>query len=420
MSTTKKGKIGKILLSILLAVIVFWTGALVGAFAFGGSDRKISWIMERIEKNYYEEVDPESVYSLIGKEVLDPYSDYYDPEAFAELSANRAGSRSGFGFSYYNSGSVVLFSVTGNSPAERAGLKPGMTVRAVSDDGAAYTPVTAENFGTVLDSYPDGTTVFFDTDCGVFSCVRAEYTESYVVYRSDKGGYRFTGENALELERTEDSLPLPSDTAYIRLSGFYGNAGEEIKLALGKMKEEGKQNLILDLRSNGGGLLSVCQTIASYFLKDAEESRPLVVTAKYKTGRQDRYYADGNYYDDYFSEQSKLFLLADENTASASECLIGAMMDYGTLTYDRIYLSERNGVAKTYGKGIMQETFLYTDGSAIKLTTATVHWPVTDSSIHGVGVVPADGAIPVPVPFMVDVADTGLQAMLSLIRERLA
>jgi hypothetical protein len=68
------------------------------------------------------------------------------------------------------------------------------------------------------------------------------------------------------------------------------------------------------------------------------------------------------------------------------------MLDYGAITYADICLSERNGVAKTYGKGIMQSTFyLGLKGDAIKLTTAEIRWPLTNNSIHGRGILPSDG-----------------------------
>ena len=83
----------------------------------------------------------------------------------------------------------------------------------------------------------------------------------------------------------------------------------------------------------------------------------------------------------------KIAVLADENTASASECLIGAMLDYGTLTRDALVITETNGVARTYGKGIMQTTYVnFTHGDALKLTTAYIFWPQSHTSIHGIGI----------------------------------
>ena len=73
------------------------------------------------------------------------------------------------------------------------------------------------------------------------------------------------------------------------------------------------------------------------------------------------------------------------------------MLDYGAIAYGDICLSERNGVAKTYGKGIMQATSYVNilKQDAITLTTAEIRWPVSNNSIHGRGVLPEDGALTV-------------------------
>jgi hypothetical protein len=74
---------------------------------------------------------------------------------------------------------------------------------------------------------------------------------------------------------------------------------------------------------------------------------------------------------------------------------MGVMLDYGAITYQDICLIERDGEARTYGKGIMQTTypFIGFTGEAVKLTTAQMRWPKSDNCIHGRGVLPADGAL---------------------------
>ena len=92
---------------------------------------------------------------------------------------------------------------------------------------------------------------------------------------------------------------------------------------------------------------------------------------------------------------TSIAVIANEFSASASECLIGAMVDYGAITYEDICLSERGGIAKTYGKGIMQTTrpfSLIGNSGAMKLTTAKIYWPKSENCIHGRGVLPEDGA----------------------------
>ena len=134
------------------------------------------------------------------------------------------------------------------------------------------------------------------------------------------------------------------------------------------------------------------QSISKYFCKNAKEKTPVVAVADFGEKRTS-YKATGNCYYDYFTNESRICVLADRYSASASECLIGCMIDYGAISYADICLAERGGVAKTYGKGIMQETTLVNlfRQDAITLTTAEIRWPVSDNSIHGRGVLPEDG-----------------------------
>lgn len=398
-STVSK-RVLTVLVAVILFVVAFFAGFAVCYFRGGTDAAKALWIKNMIDTYYYEDIDPDDVYSLIGKELLDPYSDYYDETAYAELTNGREGNKSGFGFSYYipeGEDTARVYAVSGNSPAELAGLRAGMRIFGAGRSEDEIVAVAGSEFSEYLDSLGlgDGDTLCFDTDAGLISVTRSAYKENCVYYRDADCGYRFVGEDALDAERTEDALALPEDTAYIRITSFSGNVADQFAAAMELFRSAGKKNLVLDLRGNGGGLLSDLQKVASYLLKDAEGNRPLVVRAKYKSGKTETYRASENEYHSYFAEDSRIRVLADSNTASASECLIGAMLDYHTIDYDDILLSEIDGVAKTYGKGIMQSTFRYIDGSAIKLTTATVHWPVSDNNIHGRGVLPQDGAIAV-------------------------
>jgi carboxyl-terminal processing protease len=103
--------------------------------------------------------------------------------------------------------------------------------------------------------------------------------------------------------------------------------------------------------------------------------------------KQERFKADFNVYNEYFDADSRICVLADINTASASECLIGSMLDYGAISYGDICLSERGGVAKTYGKGIMQSSIVYRDKSSITLTVAYYN-PPCGTNYHQTGITP--------------------------------
>ena len=160
--------------------------------------------------------------------------------------------------------------------------------------------------------------------------------------------------------------------------------------------------------------MNILCDIAAYLCKDAKNGKFPVSVARYKKDRNEAYYANKNRYGEYFSDNSEIYILANENTASASEALMGAMLDYGTIEYSDIFLAELGGVAKSYGKGIMQTTYgNILTGEAVKLTTATVHWPVSDVCIQGKGVLPADNAVAVPAAGYADFTDNMLQTVVA-------
>ena len=186
------------------------------------------------------------------------------------------------------------------------------------------------------------------------------------------------------------------------------------------MKENGRTNLIIDLRGNGGGYMDVFVEIASYLLKDAGAGAQKVAYAKFKSGATVSYSASRSNYSTYFTAESRVSVLADEYTASASECLIGALVDYKTIAFSDIYLHENeNGVAKTYGKGIMQTHYENSTGATLKLTSAEIFWPKSNKTIHDVGVTAkGDGAIAIKSSLLPDQNDGFLQEAIGLIKEK--
>ena len=150
-----------------------------------------------------------------------------------------------------------------------------------------------------------------------------------------------------------------------------------------------KKKLIVDLRSNGGGFMSIMGDVASHFVGVKNGSKVLCAKAVYKDGKVDKFTTPAVDYADYGFE--KIIFLANSNTASASEALIGACLDYDYKNVVRVVLSQTKKDEKyvyaTYGKGIMQTTFENPFGKdAIKLTTAKIYWPVSEVCIHGVGI----------------------------------
>ncbi len=390
--------------AICAAVFFFFGGYVLCWNSFDLEMHTLRSVKEQIQQNYYEEITDEEFYDAVfdgvNEKLLDAYSGYMTPKEYSAVVREGQGNRQGVGLVFAGNSEEPLriLRVCGNSPAETAGIKAGETVLSCGKTEESLTTcATFEEFSKLLDGYAEGEEFFLGLQTGVGTravklCKRA-YVENYVFYRTNEKSYAFTGEKATELTEKGDPLSyLDDDTAYIQLLQFTGNAAEEFAGAMNQFKAEGKKNLVLDLRGNGGGYLEIMLSIASYFCKDATETMPVVAIADYGKYKVP-YVAQGNYYEQYFAEDSRVCVLADKNTASAAECLIGCMVDYGTISYEDICLVERGGVAKTYGKGIMQETRLvsFFQMDALKLTTARILWPKGDC-IHGRGVLPMDGA----------------------------
>ena len=217
-------------------------------------------------------------------------------------------------------------------------------------------------------------------------------------------------------QRVGDGMEeLSAGEAYIRLVQFEGNAAEEFGRAAEQYKEDGCNTLLLDLRNNGGGSLSVLRGIAAYLLKDADKGSPLMYAGE--EGDRAVYSLKDDLYADYFAS-SKIYAAGNSNTASASEALLGAMLCYNTLEYEDIYLVKAgggaDGPARTYGKGIMQTTYYNPlTGEAAKLTTARIYWPDGTTCIQGRGVTSDDGAHRIDAATNADYGDPALSAILA-------
>ena len=436
---TRKQRWTRRILSLVLALVLIAAGFLIGWFvryySIDEDMRSFLWALDITERYYYPEgFSREKVLSDAGEDAtgaellqalnanLDPYSQYYSPSEYEAYVSAGAGQNYDFGISFLigdDSGTVAL--VSNNSPAFAAGIRKGMRILAYGPNESDLTPFQGYSaFSSDISSY--GLTVVLrmgyeadGSDAALYTVTAGDYQRTYCTYRDSETAYYFTGEDGLIMEAyANEALPaLGDDLAYIRIDEFGGNVAAEFEACLEVMQQRGREDLIIDLRTNGGGYLDDLQKISSHLMRNAEGSRPEVQIARYKGGREEIYYAYGNDFSKYFTDESDFYLLADENTASASECLIGVLIDYGTLTYDHIYLREaEDGSCSTYGKGIMQTSFVAADGAAMKLTVAGIYWPVSDKTIHGVGVIPEDGAIAVAAPLVWGEEDVMLDALL--------
>ncbi|MFW6287686.1 MAG: S41 family peptidase, partial [bacterium] len=156
---------------------------------------------------------------------------------------------------------------------------------------------------------------------------------------------------------------------YINIVQFIEGVGSKVSTAINELEEQGAEALILDLRTNPGGLLDEAITVSSNFL-----DRGTVVSVKYRVGSDDIYKVEENI----DSTKLPLVILINQGSASASEIVAGAVKD------------NRRGILlgkKTFGKGTVQLLFPLNDGSALKLTTGKYYTPSGDF-IHETGIRP--------------------------------
>ncbi len=386
----------------LITVLSFFGGYFAHYLIKGSDVSSAAWIVSVIENNYcvydeetgeVKEFDAED-YAKALVTLLDKYSSYYTPEEYSDVIATSKGNNYGIGLAFLvDQTDCTVFKVTGNSPADRVGIKSGDTVIRGVYDGIDRTFSDCDELldflGVCGNEQPITLYVQRDGKPLTFTLKKEAFTTAYVTYFDNEVSAKFRADDSGSLtlisEPDSEMNRLASDTAYISLSQFEGGASEQIGKAFALMRERKKTKLIFDLRNNGGGYMTKLSEIASYFIYADGGEKCLVATVKDKNGNVERFESTNNFFD---ASIEKITVLANENTASASECLIGAMLYYGRAFGRDGLIIEKNsqGVAKTYGKGIMQTTFLnvYT-GEALKLTTAYVFQPDGKTSIHGKG-----------------------------------
>ncbi len=316
---------------------------------------KLNQMSSLIGSKYLEDVDKdallEGAYAGFAKAVGDKYTRYYTPEEFEAYLEDASGTFTGIGvIVQWNEEQQMLeiLSVVEGGPAEKAGLQAGDLVFSV--DGEEMKDTSMEI---------------------VIGRVRGKAGTDVVV------GVLREGEEDLLLltvtrERIEEdtvaSMMLDDGIGYIQISEFDDITPKQFKEALETLQEQNMKGLILDLRGNPGGRLSAVVDIADQMLPEG-----IVTYTLTRDGTREEYTSDGE-----TQVSIPLVTLVDENSASASEILAGALHDYqmGTLI----------GI-RTFGKGIVQTTYSLSDGSGIKVTMARYYTPNGDF-IHGVGIEP--------------------------------
>lgn len=439
-----KNKVLSRVLAVIIALMIFAVGFVAGYFTHGCTRdtavQSYEWFVKTVDDNYYfgNSSDFKNMnLKEIAEKYLDRYSEYYTAEEYSAQLKSNAGSKSGLGvsYSYIEGKGIYLSSVVGNSPAyncnsqlNKKGLRAGEILVSGSANGVEKTFKSKADFAQIVNAAGDREMTFTSADGETFTVAKAEYTASYAYMCTNKTAWVFgdaaSGGLALYEREYEKISYLPEGFAYINLSQFYGTAAQEFYKLIEKFNATGCTSLILDLRSNGGGYVSVMQDIAGCF--SGGQVKPAMISRD-KHGSSQVYNCARVAEASRVKEGTEVFVLANSGTASASEALIGAMHCYGALEYENIFLSDYSEeylafagsekTACTYGKGIMQSTFEnHSTGEALKLTTAQIYWPDGETCIHDRGIIASDGCKKVYAEWQYTKGDPELQRAIEMMK----
>lgn len=311
-----------------------------------GNNNKIDMLLSLINTTY---VDSVSIDSLIENTIplivdeLDPHSSYLTKAEVLEANEIYDAQFDGIGVTFNMlTDTVIVLNVISGGPSADAGIQAGDRIITVNDSTIAGVKMPQNSVVKRLRG-PRGSQVKL-------------------------GIQRYGHKGLIPITVTRGAIPIKSilasymirpEIGYIRFEQFSGTSHSELIAAISSLKEQGMKKLILDIRGNGGGLLDQAIVIANEFLP----VNNMIVYTQNREGQKDIQYSNGK---GSFTDE-ELVVLIDENSASASEILAGALQDN-----DRGTIIGR----RSFGKGLVQGQFPFPDGSALRLTIARYYTPV--------------------------------------------
>ena len=347
-------KIRNIYLPILLCTAMA-VGLLLGSFLNFPTEKrgmissshksKLNKLMDFIESEYIDDVNTDSIVDLTVNSILeklDPHSVYIAKSDMEQVAQSMKGDFVGIGVNFYMyKDSVAVIKPIPGGPSEKAGIKAGDRILFAGAD---------KLYGKKM------------PNDSLFSKLKgAEGSKlSLTIFRKSEN-------RKFKINVTRDVVPIKSvdaavmidkKTGYIKINRFAETTYDEFHNNLVNLKKQGATALIIDVRDNGGGYLEKAVEIADDLLKDKQ----LIVKTRNKKNKEDNTYATS----DGIFETGQVYILINENSASASEILAGAIQDN-----DRGVVVGR----RSYGKGLVQREMPLGDGSAVRLTVARYYTP---------------------------------------------
>ncbi len=404
MEEKKRFKVYKMIMLIVLVAFITFLCTSIGMYqifinsnlekssilATKASNSDITATLNRykkiIDKYYLGEIDEEKLKEGAIKGYIegldDPYTEYISKEDMKDYLDDTMGNFVGIGIYMVKNAEANKIQVLApikNSPAEKAGILPGDLIMAVDD--VTY---TGEEMSVVSNKIKgeEGTSVKVEI-------MRGNETKTFDLKRE-----------SIKVNPVEGKV-LENQIGYIEFSSFDEGTAEDFKTKYEELEKQGIESLIIDLRNNGGGIVDEALEIADYI---ADKGSVLL------------YEVDKNNKEEVKKAESDpiinlpIVILTNENTASSSEILAGALKDLGKAKICGI---------KTYGKGVIQQVLTLADGSGLKITAEKYLTP-NKTEINKIGIEP-DEKVELPdtvknVLLVEEKDDTQLQKAIQMLK----
>ena len=314
-------------------------------FATNAKKDKLNRLIDYIDYEYVDKVNTDSIVDVTVNEILenlDPHSVYIPANKYQDNADDMRGNFVGIGVSFYiYKDTIAVIKTIKGGPAEKAGIKAGDRILYADEYKIFGDFILRENIIERLKGKINSKVLLKIFRKGEKSLLEFNLKRKEVPLVSIDASYKLTDE-----------------LGYIKINRFSETTYKEFKVALEMLIDKGITSLVLDLRDNPGGYISTTQQIIDEFLVDDQ----LILITKNKSGKEDKTYSTGKGE----FEDGRVYILINQNTASASEIIAGALQDN-----DRGIIVGR----RSFGKGLVQKEMALGDGSAVRLTIAKYYTP---------------------------------------------
>ncbi|MBE6037679.1 MAG: S41 family peptidase [Anaerofustis stercorihominis] len=356
----KRKTVLTVVIVVALIGISFFAGMGIGSGMLMGEDEaanmsilKMIEIERLLKEKYLWEVDSEAMWDNAVKGFVygleDIYTSYMNPEEAKEYEESQSGEFDGIGVQIRNTEEMNTFvvNVFNDSPAEKAGMKNGDII--VSADDVSLIGAGIDKAVTYIRGEKGTTVKIGIMREGYNEIIYLDVTREHIEYHD------------VSYKMLEDNI------GYIKIDQFSSGCDEDFEKYAEKLLDDGMKTLIIDLRSNPGGYLYCALNIADLLMPES-----LIIYTEDNNGNREDHYSDKGRLD------VEVIVLINEESASASEVLSGALSDTG----NAIIVGKQS-----YGKGVVQQPVDFIDGATLKYVCEEYMLP-SGAHVHGIGITP--------------------------------